>query len=34
MMQMDEYWDIFGTVEEARRFFDRGAGRVSEPPGD
>jgi anti-sigma B factor antagonist len=23
MMQMDEYWDIFGSVEEARKFFDR-----------
>jgi anti-sigma B factor antagonist len=23
MMQMDEYWDIFGTVEEAEEFFDR-----------
>ena len=23
MMQMDEYWDIFGTVEEAAEFFNR-----------
>jgi anti-anti-sigma factor len=34
MMQMDEYWDIFGSVEEARRFFDRDEGDVSQPPGD
>jgi anti-sigma B factor antagonist len=23
MMQMDEYWDMFGTVEEAEEFFER-----------
>ena len=23
MMKMDEYWDIFGSVEEAERFFPR-----------
>jgi anti-anti-sigma factor len=34
MMQMDEYWDIFGIVEEARGFFDRDEGDVSQPPGD
>jgi anti-sigma B factor antagonist len=34
MMQMDEYWDIFGSVEEARKFFDRDPGGVSQPPGD
>jgi anti-sigma B factor antagonist len=34
MMQMDEYWDIFGSVEEAGKFFNRDPGLVSEPPGD
>ena len=24
-MQMDDYWDIFKTVEEASRFFERGS---------
>ena len=30
MMKMDEYWDIFESVEEARQFF----GRHSEPDGE
>jgi anti-anti-sigma factor len=34
MMQMDEYWDIFGSVEEARKFFDRDPGVASQPPVD
>jgi anti-sigma B factor antagonist len=34
MMQMDEYWDIFGSVEEAKKFFDRDEGVVSNPQGD
>jgi anti-anti-sigma factor len=23
LMQLDDYWDVFATVDEARRFFDR-----------
>jgi len=23
MMQMDDYWDVFGTVDEAKGFFQR-----------
>jgi anti-anti-sigma factor len=34
MMQMDEYWDIFGSVEEAERFFDRNPGVASHTRGD
>jgi hypothetical protein len=22
-MQLDDYWDVFATVEEAKKFFDR-----------
>jgi anti-anti-sigma factor len=29
MMQLDDYWDIFATVDEAKRFFHR-AGSSSE----
>jgi anti-anti-sigma regulatory factor len=29
MMQMEEYWDIFTSVEEARRFLDRDDSRAS-----
>ena len=29
MMQMDEYWDIFGSVEEAENFFVRDQGVAS-----
>jgi anti-anti-sigma factor len=32
MMQMDEYWDIFGTVEEAEEFFERRPRRRATPP--
>jgi anti-sigma B factor antagonist len=34
MMQMDEYWDIFGSVEEAVKFFDRDPGVASHARGD
>src|SRR4051812_6260241 len=30
MMQMDEYWDIFESVEEAKDFFRRDERRVSD----
>jgi anti-anti-sigma factor len=31
MMQMDEYWDIFESVQEAKEFFQPAERRVSEP---
>jgi anti-anti-sigma factor len=29
-MQLDEYWDTFDSVDEARRFFDRGDAIASD----
>jgi anti-anti-sigma factor len=34
MMQMDEYWDIFGSVEEAKGFFQHSKTPRSESRGD
>jgi anti-sigma B factor antagonist len=34
MMQMDDYWDIFGSVEDAEKFFDLDPGVASHPRGD
>lgn len=30
-MKLDEYWDIFATVDEAKAFFDRPGGRTAGP---
>jgi anti-anti-sigma regulatory factor len=32
-MRMDDYWDIFTSVDEARRFFDRGSKVSPDPDG-